>query len=528
MTVKKTYEFDPETDLIGKGGFGRVYKAKDVKIGMEVALKQYSGNLPAKYSLFEEIKRAIRLNHPNLVRYFDAFELEETTTFGDKIQVGVLEYVNNGDFMQLLRTKPNVETLTSIFEGIMHGLRYLHNKGIIHRDLKPENILIHKEHGEFIPKIADFGISKVLSENSGESSLVIGSIEYMAPEQFNVVRYGIDKQLHTNLDLWSLGTIIYEAFTGKAPFGKTKRGFSRDEIMRNILQQNLEELEQVPQPFRRIVERCLVRKADERAQSVDELLNILYGQDENGTPSRPIPQLPSAGTSILGTGTTILGNNTAKSEPFHPSKHNYSEKKYSNKPKKQVHEPDKPKFQDTFLLAYLLPIATGIGAYAFFNSKHTMFGATTPLSEYIIYPAIFCALMMVINLFGLFIRQIKQFEIAGYIGSFGITIYYLVQSYLVYAFANLNGTKVIFDFMKHPFAKAFPIVGMVTLTLWLLLRITKIDWLEVWYFFLGFAFFSFVGVEIWYEMAAWQIGIGVLGFLSMAASGFLFWQKKND
>ncbi|MGB1205486.1 MAG: serine/threonine protein kinase [Chitinophagales bacterium] len=526
MTVKKTYEFDPETDLIGKGGFGRVYKAKDVKIGMEVAIKQYSGNLPAKYSLFEEIKRAIRLNHPNLVRYFDAFELEETTAFGDKIQVGVLEYINNGDFMGLLRTKPDVETLTGIFEGIMHGLRYLHNKGIIHRDLKPENVLIHKEHGEFIPKIADFGISKVLSENSGESSLVIGSIEYMAPEQFNVVRYGIDKQLHTNLDLWSLGTIIYEAFTGKAPFGKTKRGFSRDEIMRNILQQNLEELQQVPEPFRKIVKRCLVRKAEERAQSVDELLAILYGQ-EDGTTSKSIPQLPSSGTSVLGGSTSVLNTDPSKSEPFRPSDHNYSKQKYNNKPKKQVHEPNKPNFQDTFSLAYLLPIATGLGAYAFFNSKHTMFSASTPLSEYIIYPAIFCALMMVINLFGLFVRRIKQFEIAGYIGSFGITIYYLVQSYLVYAFANAYGKEVIFDFSKHPFAQAFPIVGLVTLTLWLLLRITKIDWLEIWYFFLGFTFFSYVGVDVWYSSATWQIAIVILGWLSVASSGFLFWQKTQ-
>lgn len=99
ITVKKTYEFNPDTDLIGKGGFGKVYRALDRNLNMQVAIKKYSGNLPAKYSLFEEIKRAIRLNHPNLVRYYDAFELEEASAFGDKIQMGVLEYVNGGDLM---------------------------------------------------------------------------------------------------------------------------------------------------------------------------------------------------------------------------------------------------------------------------------------------------------------------------------------------------------------------------------------------------------------------------------------------
>ncbi len=108
MNLNKTYEFNPDTDLLGTGGFGKVYKAVDKNLGMVVALKKYSGSLPAKYSLFEEIKRAIKLNHPNLVRYFDAFELQESATFGDTIQVGVLEYVNGGDLGKLLRTKPDL------------------------------------------------------------------------------------------------------------------------------------------------------------------------------------------------------------------------------------------------------------------------------------------------------------------------------------------------------------------------------------------------------------------------------------
>ncbi|MBK8474195.1 MAG: protein kinase [Sphingobacteriales bacterium] len=129
-----------------------------------------------------------------------------------------------------------------MFAGIMEGLRYLLAMASPHRDLKPENILIQDEQGVLTPKIADFGISKALRDaDAGASSLVIGSVEYMAPEQFNVEKYGINKQLHTNLDLWSLGVMICEAFTGQAPFGKTQQGMARDEIMRNILTQDLNE-----------------------------------------------------------------------------------------------------------------------------------------------------------------------------------------------------------------------------------------------------------------------------------------------
>lgn len=279
ITVHKTYRFDPATDLIGKGGFGSVYRATDTNLNMQVAIKKYSGNLPVKYSLFEEIKRVISLSHPNLVRYYDAFELSETSSFGEKIQVGVLEYVSGGDLGKLLRQAPQPELNKELVIGIMSGLQYLHSQGIIHRDLKPENILLqpNNDASTLTPKIADFGISKVLSDSSsGNSSLVIGSIEYMAPEQFNLSRYGHNGRLQTNLDLWSLGVLVYEMFVGKAPFGKTQDGIARDEIMRNILEKPLDQIHTIPAPFDQIVQRCLVRSAGQRAQSVDELFELLY------------------------------------------------------------------------------------------------------------------------------------------------------------------------------------------------------------------------------------------------------------
>lgn len=431
MKVNKQYEFDVKKDLLGQGGFGKVYKAYDVNLNMEVAIKKYSGNLPAKYSLFEEIKRAIRLNHPNLVRYFDAFELEEKSSFGDVIQVGVIEYVNGGDLMGLMRQQLSQDTLTGIVVGIMNGIKYLHNKGIIHRDLKPENILIQREDNMLTPKIADFGISKVLGEaGAGASSLVIGSIEYMAPEQFNLQKYGNRGQLHTNLDLWSLGSIIYELFTDKAPFGKTQQGIPRDEIMRNILVKDLSELDTLPQPFQQIVERCLVRHAEKRAQSIDELFEILY--KNSGTQETINTMILGANaTSLLqGSGTRIADANFSVA----------SASATPQKPAKKEHIPKKLEKKEKFRPIYLLPLITGIAAYIFFNSKVTLFNINMglPAEEYLIYPALFCTVLALINTFSIFVRSIKYFEVPLYTASYLVIIYYAIRSLQEYIFEKLH------------------------------------------------------------------------------------------
>lgn len=471
MTVQKTYEFDPDLDLIGRGGFGDVYKAVDTHLDLTVAIKKYTGNLPAKYSLFEEIKRAIRFNHPNLVRYYDAFELDAGSAFGDKIQIGVMEFINRGDLMDVLIEEDLTEDqVTEIFIGILKGLQYLHQHAVIHRDLKPENILIQEDNGQFIPKIADFGISKVLNKPStGASSLVIGSIEYMAPEQFNIVRYGKNKKLATNLDLWSLGTIIYEAFTGTAPFGKTREGFSREMIMQNILEKELPNLKKLPKAFQKIVRRCLVRNANKRAQTVDELLAILAEEK------------PQLGTRLLEySGTTVLPPNkkvVSVKEPAIASPkrsttdkmadayHANSSTIYPKTPPKPKPKPKpKPLLNNTnfkFDPIWLLPFATALTAYVFFHSKFTIFGATAALKDIMIYPAIVCVLLSLVNTFILFTRSTKWFEWSAYVFSYLVLGYVFGESVLTFFYENAGIAGLNFDFQQHSFARYYPKIGMV-------------------------------------------------------------------
>lgn len=468
MNLNKTYEFNPDTDLLGTGGFGKVYKAIDKNLGMVVALKKYSGSLPSKYSLFEEIKRAIKLNHPNLVRYFDAFELQESATFGDTIQVGVLEFVNGGDLSKLLRKKPDIQTLTGILVGIMHGLRYLHSKGIIHRDLKPENILIQSDTDGLTPKIADFGISKTINDSStGGSSLVIGSIEYMAPEQFNLTKFGINGQLHTNLDLWSLGAIIYECFTGTAPFGKTQQGMSRDEVMRNIFDKEPVDLEKIPLPFRRVVARCLVRNAGQRAQSVDELLEILYDNED--------VRIVAAQT-MLGSGTAVLDNGTSKgkltqqiagyfkSEGLGSSSNQVTGKSFKV-------SPSTPGFSLIYFLSFFIPVFTALFGYLFSDNNYSLFGGIYSTGNYLIYPAVFCLIMSTCNIAALIIRKFKAFELPIYAASFLVLAFYIGKSILTWQF-DVPGYR--FNFAAHDFATFYPMFSAVVMVVALLL--TALIW----------------------------------------------------
>ena len=533
ITVSKSYEFDPEKDLIGQGGFGKVYRARDANLGMEVAIKKYSGNLPAKYSLFGEIKRVIHLNHPNLVRYFDAFELADSSAFGDKIQIGVLEFINGGDLTKLMRTCPSYEVLRKIFIGIMEGLKYLHSKGIIHRDLKPENILIQKEDGQLIPKIADFGISKVLHESgSGASSLIIGSIEYMAPEQFNVVKYGKDDQLHTNLDLWSLGTMLYEAFTGSAPFGKTKQGVSRDEIMRNILEKNLTEIQKVPEPFRQIVRACLIRDASKRAQSIDQLFDLMYSYEHGSTRridnTSEISYGGNIGEGSSSGGTSVMNKNrrtvNTKVERSSNSS-NYDVSVPEDKPKPST---TKSKKEESFSAVMIIPFITAIIAYAFFESKRTIFGWDTPISSYIIYPALLCAGMGLINIFMIFFRSLQRSEIPAYLFSFLVLLYFLIKSLLIHHYTNSGIEGIHFDFAAHPFANYYPYLGIGIVLVSILASIGRMRWYEViaHYASMAFLLYILIGVSIGAD-PAWNI-IRLLGVVAVVIGIFLWNKQKHD
>lgn len=275
MDFQTRYEFDPKTDLLGKGGFSKVYKANDILLERTVALKFFTAKTADKYQILNEIKRVIRFEHPNLCKYYDVALLNYKNVLDEteQMEVGIMEYIDSGDFKSYIRKHP--QYTDKLLIDVLKGLAYLHKHGMAHRDLKPQNILIKMVDDEPVSKITDFGISKLVDTDDANSSALLGTIEYMAPEQFNPKKYGVNGRIATNLDLWSFGLLVYEAVCHQSLFGSRSTGISAEQVMANILSDApLEKAETLPPQYKEIIERCLVKNAAERTQNALELIPL--------------------------------------------------------------------------------------------------------------------------------------------------------------------------------------------------------------------------------------------------------------
>jgi predicted Ser/Thr protein kinase len=202
-------------ELIGRGGMGAVYKARQPSLDRLVALKVLppeAGRDPAFAERFNREARALaRLSHPNIVAVHDVGRAGEFYYF-------VMEYVDGANLRQVLRDgQLTPEQALRIVPQICDALQYAHEEGVVHRDIKPENILLDKK-GRV--KIADFGLAKLLGHDTGNFTLtgsrqVMGTLYYMAPEQ-------VERPLEVDhrADIYSLGVVFYEMLTGQLPVGR--------------------------------------------------------------------------------------------------------------------------------------------------------------------------------------------------------------------------------------------------------------------------------------------------------------------
>jgi predicted Ser/Thr protein kinase len=202
-------------DVIGHGGMGVVYRARQKNLGREVALKLLSSELmddPAFAERFTREARAMAMmNHPNIIAIYD-FGKRENFYFL------VMEYVDGLNLRQLIHgTRIEPAEAMQMVPQLCDALQYAHDRGIVHRDIKPENVLVSQE-GHV--KIADFGLAK-LTDPAGENLTltrtrqVMGTLNYMAPEQMER-----PTDVDHRADIYSLGVVIYELLTGELPLGR--------------------------------------------------------------------------------------------------------------------------------------------------------------------------------------------------------------------------------------------------------------------------------------------------------------------
>lgn len=270
--------------LLGSGSYGKVLKVEDQVETEWVAIKisEFKGSdarsLRAEVELAQKVPR-----QANIARYDACYRLETDTGIND---FAIMKYYPDGNLADLLRTtRLSLEQIKSLVEGILLGLKHLHQNRIVHRDFKPANILISRDNqGRFIPKIADFGLSKLVREEEIDSSDFDlsdgrGTPSYKAPEQIEGSRVSF------NLDLWAFGVILYEIMTGEKPFSVngrtgTESSLKREIELRIVSVEMPPRLDTVPEPFQGIIRRCLVRDIHQRVRREDELLDLLHGRTQ--------------------------------------------------------------------------------------------------------------------------------------------------------------------------------------------------------------------------------------------------------
>lgn len=196
---------------VARGGMGVVYKARQTSLNRIVAVKMIlTGHLASEadiHRFYAEAEAAANLQHPNIVVIHEVGKHEDHHYFS-------MDYVEGQNLATLVRERPLPPARAAeLVKTIAEAIQYAHQRGILHRDLKPQNVLMD-EHDR--PRVTDFGLAKRTGEDSGltQSGAVMGSPSYMPPEQAT----GRHDQVGPHSDVYSLGAILYQLLTGKAPF----------------------------------------------------------------------------------------------------------------------------------------------------------------------------------------------------------------------------------------------------------------------------------------------------------------------
>ena len=274
---------------LGAGGMGEVYRARDERLGREVAVKvlasDYSADSDRLRRFEQEAKAAGALNHPNLVAVFDAGQHEGNPYI-------VFELLDGVTLRQRLGPGPlPVRKAVDYADQIASGLAAAHEKGIVHRDLKPENLFVTRD-GRV--KILDFGLAKLRPElepaprradgatvsTATGAGLVLGTVGYMSPEQVK------GDAADPRSDIFSFGVLLYEMLSGRRAFG----GDTAAEVMTAILKDDPPELgkPEISPGLQRVVNRCLEKRPEERFQSARDIAFALEAVSATPTTGRPL------------------------------------------------------------------------------------------------------------------------------------------------------------------------------------------------------------------------------------------------
>jgi serine/threonine protein kinase len=257
-------------DLIGRGGMGALYRARDPRIGRYVAIKQLrpefdTPELRDRFS--REAAAAGSLSHPNIVTIYDVGEGEE-----DGLPFIAMEYVRGETFTDILGLRPPLSVLRKVqlVEEVCAGLAHAHEAGIVHRDIKPANLIVGSEG---IVKILDFGIAKLSTSGITLPGVILGTLNYMAPEQVRGTA-----AVDARADIFAVGAVLYEMLTHRQAFPGRAADEVLDRILNGVPRPITEACPDIDPRLVDLVDFALEKNPDRRIQEVaslqKELANI--------------------------------------------------------------------------------------------------------------------------------------------------------------------------------------------------------------------------------------------------------------
>lgn len=262
---------------LGEGGMGAVYKAQDIMLGRDVALKVIKPELANHPEILERFKQELilarQVTDRNVIRIFDIGE-----TGGTKFIT--MEYLEGKNLHEILRErgKLDVTGAVAIMAQVANGLAAAHREGIIHRDLKPGNIM-RDSSGRVV--VMDFGLARTVGgDGMTRTGAMLGTIEYMSPEQAQ------GQELKASSDIFTVGLILYELLAGVTPF------HSESAIASLIMRTKERAIplvdvdKRIPSSLSNIVSKCLEREPANRYQGADQLAKDLRAWQESGGKSR--------------------------------------------------------------------------------------------------------------------------------------------------------------------------------------------------------------------------------------------------
>jgi len=282
---------------LGAGGMGEVYRARDTRLGREVAIKVLPASFsqdPDRLRRFEqEARAASALNHPNILAVYDVgmhegapylvTELLEGATLRDRLSNGALS------------VRKGVECAVQLAQGLAAA----HDKGIVHRDLKPENIFVCRDGRT---KILDFGLAKLAEPEAGEATVTrlelddltragvaIGTAGYMSPEQVR------GERSDARSDIFSFGAVLYETLSGQRAFEGRTAADRASAILREDPPDLASKERNIPFVLDRVLRRCLEKNPEQRYQSAHDLAfhleSISSPSDSGAAAAPPLPKL---------------------------------------------------------------------------------------------------------------------------------------------------------------------------------------------------------------------------------------------